>query len=237
LDSLIYFLWISLTVSGLIVLSVKRAQKFDFPMDLNFKVTGWLLITIPVGARILHIFYEEPNYYLENPLRIFEFWKGGFVYYGGLIFSFMAVPALFYFQKQKKSFLETADFLTPLFCLGTGFGRVACYLQGCCFGSPWPLAIFNGRPQPTQLYILLWEILLFFFIRRWELKKNHPPGQIFLSWMILSAFGRFMIEFLRADFRGAKILGLSVSQVIAFFIVLICCLSLSRLALKMKHSK
>lgn len=216
---------------------MKRAQKFDFPMDLNFKVTGWLLITIPLGARLLHILYEEPTYYFENPLRMFEFWKGGFVYYGGLIFSSLTVLGLFYFQKQKKSFLQTADFLTPLLCLGTGLGRVACFLQGCCFGSPWPLAFLNGRPQPTQLYILFWELLLFFFIRRWELKKNHSPGQIFLSWMILSAFGRFMIEFLRVDFRGAKIWGLSVSQVIAFVIVLICCLSLSRMALKMNQSK
>jgi len=212
LESLYYFAWISLLVTALIYYSAKRAESLGFPQALNFKVIGWLLITIPIGARLVHIFYEEPGYYLASPFRMLEFWKGGFVYYGGLVSAVFGIGFLFFYKKQDRSFFQTADFFTPIFILGTGLGRVACYIQGCCFGR-------DGHP--TQLYMLGWEMILFFVFIKWEKKNDHRPGVYFLSWLVASAIGRFAVEFFRADFRGALLLGLSISQVIAFMIVLV----------------
>lgn len=168
----------------------------------------------------MHVFYEEPTYYLESPFRMLEVWRGGFVYYGGLIAAILTISFLFRFKKQERTFLQTADFFTPSFILGTGLGRVACYIQGCCYGK---------NNHPTQLYMLAWEMVLFFIFIKWEKKNQQPAGIYFLSWLILSAIGRFMVEFLRDDFRGAHLLGLSISQVIAFFIVLVSTVTVFRL--------
>lgn len=217
MQALIYFFWISLTITGCLVLSLRRAHTLKFPMDLFFSVTGWMLITIPLGARLLHVFYEEPAYYAENPLRVLEFWKGGFVYFGGTIFS--ALFFIIYFLKPRdRTFWQTADFFTPVLCLGTGLGRWACFFQGCCFGREldtfWAV---NGR-HPTQLYIFTWEMVLFLILLKLE-KRSLQSGNLFLVWIMMSALGRFVIEFYRADFRGHMIAGLSISQTISLGLV------------------
>ncbi len=229
-DAIVYFFWISLTVSGCLALSLRRAHQLHFPLDLFFSITGWLLIAVPVGARLFHVFYEEPAYYWESPIRILQIWRGGFVYYGGTIGGLLF--CLIYFLKpRERTFWQTADFLTPVLCLGTGVGRWACFYQGCCFGRElhtfWAV---HGR-HPTQLYTFFWEFLLFFLLLKFE-KKHWKDGSLFLFWISASAFGRFIVEFYRADFRGDMILGFSVSQIISLGIIL-----LSGLIFGMKNFK
>jgi phosphatidylglycerol---prolipoprotein diacylglyceryl transferase len=213
-----YFFWISLLMSLLLLYSHHQANKKKFPLDLFFVVTGLLLVFVPLGARLLHVFYEEPQYYAYEPWRIFEFWKGGFVYYGGLLLSCLGIAGYFLAKKRSRSFWETADFFTPSLILGTGLGRFACFVQGCCYGSKWPFAGPFQR-YPTQLYILVWEVLLFFVLTIKLQKKWKTPGDLFLLWMALSAVGRFAVEFWRIDFRGALVLGLSISQIIALGLI------------------
>lgn len=217
MEALLYFFWISLTITGCLVLSLRRAHSQKFPMELFFSVTGWLLLTLPLGARLLHIFYEEPAYYMEEPLRSLEIWRGGFVYYGGLLLSLLFF-AIYFRKKRQKNFWQTADFFAPIFSLGTGVGRFACYFQGCCFGKDLN-AFWSVRGlHPTQLYIFAWEIILFFTLLRLE-KKKLQTGSLFLIWVGASAFGRFFIEFYRADFRGNMLMGLSVSQMISLLLI------------------
>lgn len=217
MEALLYFFWISLTITGCLVLSLRRAHTQKFPLELYFSITGWMLITLPLGARLLHVFYEEPAYYAEDPFRVFEIWRGGFVYYGGLLFSLIFF-AIYFRKKRQKNFWQTADFFAPIISLGTGVGRWACFFQGCCFGKDLQ-AFWSVRGlHPTQLYIFAWEIILFFSLLSLE-KKKLKTGSLFLIWLGFSAFGRFLIEFYRADFRGHMMMGLSVSQIISLFLI------------------
>lgn len=190
-------------------------------MNLYFQVTGLLLILIPLGARLFHVLYEEPGYYSEQPLRVLEFWQGGFVYYGGLLLSLFGIILFFGVKKRERTFWQTADFLTPYLILGTGLGRVACFVQGCCFGGPWPLAFPPFERHPTQLYLLFWEAFLFYLLTARFKKSWRQPGDLFLSWILLSAFGRLIVEHWRVDFRGQMLLGFSISQIIALALMLI----------------
>lgn len=200
-------------------MALRRAESRKFPQELFFTVTGWLLVTIPFGARLLHVLYEEQAYYSEFPLRILEVWRGGFTYFGGLIFSLLFF--VIYFRKPRaKSFGETVDFFAPVLALGTGLGRIACFLQGCCFGKELDLFWSVRGLHPTQLYIFVWEMILFFYLLKFE-KKNWKSGNLFLFWLTLSALGRLFIEFYRADFRGQMISGLSISQVISVGIIIL----------------
>jgi phosphatidylglycerol:prolipoprotein diacylglycerol transferase len=218
-QALLYFFWISLTVTGCLVLSLRRASVYKFPLELYFSVTGWILITVPIGARLMHVLYEEPAYYAESPLRVFEIWRGGFVYYGGLLFSLLFF--VFYFLKPRaRSFWQTADFFAPVMSLGTGAGRIACFFQGCCYGRELHAFWAVRGLHPTQLYIFAWEMILFLSLLKLE-KKRHTPGSLFLFWLAMSAFGRFIVEFYRDDFRGQMILGLSISQVLSLALIFI----------------
>lgn len=198
-------------------MSLRRAHQLKFPIDLYFSITGWMLVTIPLGARLLHVLYEEPAYYAEAPMRIFEIWRGGFVYFGGLIFSLLFF-AFYFLKPREKNFWQSVDFFAPVLCLGTGVGRLACFFQGCCYGRElhtfWAV---NGL-HPTQLYMFAWEMMLFGLLLKFE-KMKWPPGHLFLFWLGTSAFGRFIVEFYRDDFRGRMILGLSISQVISLVII------------------
>lgn len=229
--SVLYFFWISITVTIGLVWSIRRAHRSEFPLSLIFPITGWLLIVIPAGARLLHIFYEDPGYYMKNPFRVLDFWNGGFVYYGGLVAGLLFCWIFFTVKPRTRSFWETADFFTPVLCFGTGFGRVACFLQGCCYGKElygfWSIS----NRHPTQLYQVVWEIFLLSLIlffdpirkqlhtRRVTKILGQSSGALFLSWITLSAFGRFIIEFYRDDFRGSMLWGFSVSQIVALAIM------------------
>ena len=239
-----YFLVISLSLSGLLVLLSSRvdAQKFDRKLAYNIALI--VMISGFLGGRLFHIFYEEFAYYKADPVLSLYFWNGGFVYLGGLL---LAWPVTWiYCQIKKISFLAWADFYAPLLSLAHALGRVGCVLSGCCFGQycelPWGIA---GR-HPTAIYLTLGEFVIFFVLimlekRQLNLKaklvegdqKNvvaevqlQFPGQVFFKWIFLHSLLRYTVEFYRDDFRGSffrlPFLGsLSVSQIICFGLMLL----------------
>ena len=148
-----YFVFLSLLVTALILALPKYANqnKMDLPTALNISLI--LMIVGFVGARLFHVFYEEWPLYSTQPERIFYVWLGGFVFLGGAIPAVLA--ASLYLKLQKLEFAPWADFFAPLGALGYGFGRLSCFLSGCCYGKicelPWSV---NGR-HPTQIYALL----------------------------------------------------------------------------------
>lgn len=66
--------------------------------------------------------------------RALMFWSGGLTYYGGLILA--CVTAFFFSRRRKLPFLAMSDLAAPLIALGLAFGRLGCFLAGCCFGKP-----------------------------------------------------------------------------------------------------
>ena len=221
-----YFLVISLSLSFLLVLLSYRVDKFCSRISRG--VRYWLLLMASgfFGGRLMHVFYEEWDYYRPHPEQILYFWNGGFVFLGGLISCLITG---YLFTKIKKiKFSEWADFFTPLFSLAHAFGRLGCFLAGCCFGSecilPWAYA---GR-HPTALYLAGGEFLIFLLLLLAEKKqKFHSNGILFVNWLLLHSLMRFYVEFFRDDFRGVflqiPVFGsLSVSQVISLIIIVGC---------------
>ena len=60
-------------------------------------------------------------------------WRGGLAYYGGLL---VATGYAFYYTRRRGiSFLRVADLAAPAIALGLFFGRLGCFLNGCCYGK------------------------------------------------------------------------------------------------------
>ncbi|MBI4833858.1 MAG: prolipoprotein diacylglyceryl transferase [Planctomycetes bacterium] len=100
---------------------------------ITFNRFAWLLPLSIVSAiilgRIIQVIFNHTDY----DFSLFAIWKGGLVFYGGLI---LATPAsLYYIWKKKISILKIADIVSPSVALGLAFGRIGCLLNGCCFGK------------------------------------------------------------------------------------------------------
>lgn len=175
-----------------------------------------------VGARLFSVFFDgDLAGYVARPMRIFEFWRGGLVYYGGLVGG--VAGAAWGARRRGIPFLDLADVFAPAVTVGLCFGRIGCLLTGCCYGAPtsFPIAITyddpasHVRPLHTPLHAApLYEAIAALAIGVW-LVRRYPrrafSGDV-LSWaFLLYAPVRFGLELLRADSRGA-VLGLSTSQ-------------------------
>ena len=221
-----FFLIISLSLSCLLFFLSYRVEQFSKNRKIAFDIALLLMASSFIGARLLHIFYEEWAYYRAQPLQIFYFWNGGFVFFGGLILCL--ITGYIYARTKKINFLEWADFFTPLFSLGHALGRVGCFLSGCCFGAPCALPWAYAGKHPTALYLAGGEFMIFLLLLLFEKKQvcKFMSGGLFAKWLLLHSLLRFNVEYFRDDFRGLFInlplLGsLSVSQVISLVIIVL----------------
>ena len=199
------------------------------------KDTFWNLIFIAfigalAGSKLLYIVVSWPelgNTLAEKITNIVRDFRYGFVFFGGMIVSVGAL--VWYIKKKKLPLLKTADFLIVGLPLGHAFGRIGCFLAGCCYGRPtglpWGVTFTDPHSlvapellgvhlHPTQLYEAAGNLILFFLLHRTS-QKQHPAGSILIEYVLGYSVMRFIIEFFRGDFRGEYILGLSPSQAIA----------------------
>lgn len=216
-----FFLVISFSLSGLLLLLSYRVEQFSKNRKLAFDISLLLMLSGFIGGRLMHVFYEEWDYYLINPWQILAFWNGGFVFLGGLIACL--ITGTIYAKVKQISFGEWADFFTPLFSLAHALGRIGCFLSGCCFGSicflPWA---YSGR-HPTALYLAVGEFVIFLILLLLEAQKTYKVrGSLFVKWLLLHSLLRFNVEYFRDDFRGLFIYGLSISQIISLLIICFC---------------
>lgn len=203
-----YYLIISAVVSFCIYWSVKRSEQFKVSQTLTLNIDLVIMVSGFLGARLLHVLYENPDYYLKYPYAIFYIWQGGFVYFGGAIAA--ALATYVYCRINKIHFLPWADFYAPIMSLGYGLGRLACYFNGCCYGR---VCAVDGSRYPTQLMAFGFEMLILIALLSLENKRFFKvPGQLFSLWVLLHSVARIVMEFYRDDERGPTLFSISISS-------------------------
>lgn len=152
---------------------------------------------------------------------------GGAVFYGGLLGG-LAAGAL-YLRIRRLPFAAYADIAAPAIPLFHAFGRIGCFLGGCCYGIPWEGGITYTRalsPEangvarfPVQL---LESALLFalFFLLAALFRRGALCGKLLALYLAVYAVLRFLLEFLRGDAIRGVYFGLSTSQWISLAILL-----------------
>lgn len=131
-------------------LAARRAREEGLEADMVGNIVLVSIIAGVVGARVLWFVLErDPK---EAWWVFFKVWEGGLVFYGGLAGAVAADWT--YLRVKRQQVLRVADALAPSIALGQAFGRLGCFLNGCCFGGPataaFPLAlrfppIFDAR--------------------------------------------------------------------------------------------
>lgn len=156
-------------VSG-VGLAMHRAQRMGQSPEMIQALAFWLVLGGIVGARAFYVIqnwheYQRPNV-RETVLAIVDFTKGGLVVFGS---AFGAGLALMVFvRKYRLPGLALADLIAPSLMLGLAFGRVGCFLNGCCFGGQcdeaWAVRFPPGSAphiaQATEGKIALFGLIL-----------------------------------------------------------------------------
>ncbi len=87
-----------------------------------------------IGTRLAHIVMYPQFYSWSDPIGWIALWNGGLVFQGAIP---VVIPFLYwYFRHHKISFLKATDIIIPYVPLGHAFGRIGCFLYGCCYGKP-----------------------------------------------------------------------------------------------------
>jgi len=116
---------------------------------IDLLVIGALLGIL--GARALYLIQYSDR--IEGFWDLFAIWKGGLVFHGGLITA--TVGLILYIRKKKLPVWKVADAAAPAVMLGLAFGRIGCFLNGCCWGAvcdeQYPLAVRFPRFVSTTV--------------------------------------------------------------------------------------
>jgi phosphatidylglycerol:prolipoprotein diacylglycerol transferase len=200
---------------------IRRAEKADLSRVMTIDLTLVILAGGLVGARLMHVLYEEPAWYHDHPADILRVWNGGFVYWGGAMGAGLA--AYTYCTLRRIPFLFMADLAALPISLAYSIGRMACFFNGCCYGRhcdlPWAVFMNGEYRHPTQLYASFWELGSLAVLVVLQPRLTKVSGRLFGTWLILHAMGRLVMEQFRADPRGELLL----SQSLGSWISLIAC--------------
>jgi phosphatidylglycerol:prolipoprotein diacylglycerol transferase len=176
-------------------------------------------------------------------LLVFKAWRGGFAFYGGLIFA--TAFAWHWLRKRKIPFLKMADIAAIGIALGLFFGRVGCFLNGCCYGKlcdiP-PGVVFPRRGaawraqldaglisradaalpvHPTQLYQALANLAVFALLYWVVRPRKRRHGEVLAYFLIFKAIARGIVEIWRDDERGVFLGGhVSTAQFVGIGMIL-----------------
>jgi phosphatidylglycerol:prolipoprotein diacylglycerol transferase len=114
-----------------------RANKVKADPDVILNLGFVALISGIVGARLFYVlqFWEKDFAHQPNPLlAALNVTAGGLVFYGGFLLAVLA--ALVYLIWARHSIRLYLDILAPSLMVGLAFGRMGCFLNGCCWGAP-----------------------------------------------------------------------------------------------------
>jgi phosphatidylglycerol:prolipoprotein diacylglycerol transferase len=204
-------------------LSVREARRLSLDEDKVVTVVLIVLVTSVIGARALYVL-EHVQEFRREWFGVLAIWQGGLTLYGGVVAG--TVGGLMAARQMSLPMWAVADAVTPAFALGTVFGRVGCFLNGCCYGVPtslpwavvFPTESFaglefgNATVHPSQLYFALAGLALFGVT--WGLRKRlRVPGTLFWIFILLFALVRIPLDATRAYEPEATLLTLGATEV------------------------
>lgn len=172
----------------------------------------------------------------------------GMVFYGGFIGTCVA---LLIYTKHSKTVhdkrAEIFDLLAVLVPLFHGFGRIGCFLGGCCYGieSEFGFTAHNNTAVPSVNDVNRFPVQLLesglnfilFFVLLILFKKHILEKRLIYIYMLVYPVIRFFDEFLRGDTYRGFLFGLSTSQWVSIILFVFALIMLPITSKKYKQEK
>lgn len=213
---------------GFLYMYRQGKKQYGITFDQSNNLFILLVVAGVVGGKLFMIF-EDPSLYLSQPKKLFS--GSGFVFYGSLLTTIPVM--LWYFKKIKVPVLGMLDVMAAVTCIVHGFGRIGCFMAGCCYGLPtdgflsvvFTSPVCQAEPlntplYPTQLFeaTFIFSLLILLFVLK---KKKQFDGQLFLIYLMVYAAGRAILELFRGDMERGFLINkvLSNSQFISILVI------------------
>ena len=195
-------------VAGIWIASRCARRTGIAPASIQEIVIPWILLGGLVGARFLYVVSYWNESFAGRPFaEVFQVWNGGLVFYGGLAGAVLV--AIWRIRAMRLPLWATADCLAPGIALGHVFGRLGCFLNGCCHGRPaegwwairFPKGVIPGDAavHPAQLYEAGLNLALCGFLA-WLHRRRRFDGHVFSAYLVLYACIRVVTEWFRGDY-------------------------------------
>lgn len=199
-----------------------RSKAFGIEFDDFIKLFVACIVGCILGAKLLFLITMVPQ--LTINLQVWQipflYVSSGYVFYGGL-FGTIACYKYINNRMGKYTWENARNFLAPALPLFHAFGRIGCFLAGCCYGvplnSPIMLAGIELTRIPVQLMESGFEFFLFFFLL--ICSKRYKKQNLMEIYLVMYAIFRFIIEFFRGDIDRGYWIFLYTSQWISLGIV------------------
>ncbi len=232
-------------------IGLKEARRTGLDPDHLVTVVLVTLVSSVLGARALYVIEHLGEFHSQWG-SVLAVWQGGLTLYGGVVAG--SVGGLLTARRLHMPVWSVADALAPATALGTMFGRIGCFLNGCCYGRPtslpwgvvyppdsFPGLEFGDTPiHPAQLYNALFGLALFIVL--WSVRKRvRVPGLLFWSFVVAFSLGRIGLDFFRAYEPAARVLTfgtltITESQLMSVALALFGALMIARLQREAKAS-
>lgn len=225
-----------LFVSGFILgfqIFVYFFKREGLPIKILDTLLYLLLGCALVGARLGHVLFYQPDYYMAHPGEILKVWEGGLASHGGTIA--IIIGLVWYVNKYGKIYKFDYLWLLDRVAIATAFAacliRLGNLMNSEIYGHetslPWGFIFARAGEiapkHPTQLY----EALCYLFtgiilVCLYAFKLNKLHRGIFLGIFFIGIFGsRFLIEYVKevqVDFEQGMALNMGQWLSIPFII-------------------
>lgn len=221
-------------IIGSLVAIFHFSKFYNLEKEDVFYAILYAIIGLGIGSKLLYLITNIP-FIIENyeSLNLYEtftaMFKGGFVFYGGLI---GAIIGIFIYSKQFKiPFKKLILTIFPVIPLVHSIGRLGCFCAGCCYGieyhgkgsvvfsntnyAPVGVELFPSQLLESLLNFIIFIILLLTY------KKWIDTYKTISLYCILYSICRFILEFFRGDLVRGSILWFSTSQWISVIVFII----------------
>ena len=220
---------------------IAEGKREGISSDLILDMMTVIIIGSIVGARLVYFLLKldefrpqeiEPGKFIPGA-PWWDITRGGLSVHGGILGAL--ILGIIFCKVKKVSFWKMADFTIVAVPMGIFFGRIGCFLNGCCFGIPFDdqanhpwfairyptVKVPEGMPgdppypmdglfrHPAPLYEGLACLALFFWLVHFHRHKARFRGHTFLMFCLWYSIIRFVQEMWRFD-KGPEAPGSSV---------------------------
>ncbi|HWF29623.1 MAG TPA: prolipoprotein diacylglyceryl transferase [Mycobacterium sp.] len=239
-----YALFIIVGIVVGLVIGDRRWEARGGQRGVIYDIALWAVPFGLVGGRLYHLATDWRTYFGPGgagPAAALRIWDGGLGIWGAVALG--GVGAWIACRRRGIPLPAFADAIAPGIILAQAIGRLGNYFNQELYGRettlPWGLEIFYRRDpagyidphsldgvstgqlalvvQPTFLYELLWNVLVFVALIYLDRRFALGHGRLFAIYVAGYCVGRFCVELLRDD-TATHIAGIRINSFTSTFV-------------------
>lgn len=188
------------------------AKKRGDDPKIVWDMLAWIAAAGMIGGRIGHVLFYDPAYYWAHPIEIFEVWRGGLSWFGGLALA--SIVGIWFLRRRKVDVWRYMDIVAFGLPFGKWIGRIGCFLihdhpgtaTDFILGVQYPDGIVR---HDLGLYLSINGFVLA-MLMLWLSRRPRPVGTYVAVFSVWYGLARFGLDFLR--FIDVRYFGLTPGQ-------------------------